>query len=186
MGARLPRWSWHTASVRKSPMWAMHNAFHSRPFLSQQHCRRSHPRFLNPLNIQWELRHHSRVFNHYPSLGLNAGNQQEKKDSSLRRDQSCGVEGGGEKEPCSITIFRRPICTWEALSRRTVRSLHVHIIYHHLPPPTSSRKSTLSVKALLLLNEQLGKYTDMIPQLPRVILRSVHWKFSTPFKEKVF
>lgn len=139
MGARLPRWSWHTASVRKSPMWAMHNAFHSRPFLSQQHCRRSHPRFLNPLNIQWELRHHSRVFNHYPSLGLNAGNQQEKKkDSSLRRDQSC-----------SITIFRRPICTWEALSRRTVRSLHVHIIYHHLPPPTSSRKSTLSVKALL-------------------------------------
>lgn len=68
----------------------------SQPFLSQQHCQRSHPRFLNPLNIQWELRHHSRVFNHYPSLGLNAGNQQEKK-TPLSGETSLGGWRVGER-----------------------------------------------------------------------------------------
>lgn len=75
----------------------MQDAFHSRPFLSTASTACSHPRFLNPLNIQWQLRHHSRVFNHYPSLGLKGGNQQEKKtplsgEVSLGRRQ--GVGGG--------------------------------------------------------------------------------------------
>lgn len=155
-----------------------------------QYCQCSHPRFLNPLNIQRELRHHSRVFNHYPSLGLNGGNQQEKKNSSLRRGQvwaAAGAEAGvGAGEGTLIHLQKTTLHPRSSFQK----DCSVSARPHHLPPsPTSHKSQEEPVECegapAFWMNSWVN--TQTWSHSCHVSFKGVSIKkFSTPFKEKVF